>query len=476
MSEPKHVDALSQGHSAWYSWRRANPTTTPDLADENLSGRTLRDLDLSRAVLRYTDLSAADLRSTDLSYADLRGANLCNADLRHASLVRARLEGADLSGAKLYGAASQDWIISGATCTHLFADESATVRRPEYRDFAAGEFAERFARCGLESALSEAKPWKIPLVNFALFVALGAAAVLWMFLFTGGLSDAGELFGLSVILAWMGVIFGFVSEVHKTRWREIFDHGMEDWRLGCALVGVALLLGVWEAPRWGGILVSGMGEDTARRVEVYAPGEKDPIKTVLLRPGDSIVVPVKTPWASSAEYVVRVENRPDLLVSVPALDRKELDSPRDFNRRPTFLFTPSGEQADIALHGNVFLEVQIGSDVEMLPDYRGELVWIGTRTDVEIPEFLLQQWHAELRADNTPEANVTQWTVPRSLFSPEPPKPFQEFQVGASITVRLCSNETHKSISAWSGSVKALAQFPQRIALPESASTVKCSN
>jgi len=86
MANPEHLEILEQGVECWNKWRRKNPDIIPDLADAQLSGKTLKKVDFSR-----TDLNGADLSGAILSKADLCGAELSGAILLKATLSEAKL-------------------------------------------------------------------------------------------------------------------------------------------------------------------------------------------------------------------------------------------------------------------------------------------------------------------------------------------------------------------------------------------------
>ena len=81
MANPRHLDALAQGSSAWRLWRAVHPEVEPDLSEAQLAG--------------------VDLEDSDLIDANLSGANLRRAKLAKCDLAGARLSGADLTGAQL---------------------------------------------------------------------------------------------------------------------------------------------------------------------------------------------------------------------------------------------------------------------------------------------------------------------------------------------------------------------------------------
>jgi hypothetical protein len=71
MADPKHLEILQQGSSAWDLWRTASPDITPDLSNANL---------------RRVDFHSADLIGVDFSGANLQGACLTGCSLAGAHL------------------------------------------------------------------------------------------------------------------------------------------------------------------------------------------------------------------------------------------------------------------------------------------------------------------------------------------------------------------------------------------------------
>jgi hypothetical protein len=111
MSDPRHIEKLSEGVEAWNAWRAEHPDIIPDLSGShirvrelsgaNLSGVNLRGALLPGAALDRANLDGADLSQADLMEADLQGASLTGANLEQANLMGSHLGGANLEGANL---------------------------------------------------------------------------------------------------------------------------------------------------------------------------------------------------------------------------------------------------------------------------------------------------------------------------------------------------------------------------------------
>jgi len=139
MSDPKHLELLTQGREAWNAWREANPAIAPFLRSAHLEGRDLtgydlhdaylrrarlngacldrcrlREANLSGASLEKASLVEAEMAGANLRAARLRGANLREADLKSAILVDTDLRDADLSGAQVYGISAWEVRLEGA--------------------------------------------------------------------------------------------------------------------------------------------------------------------------------------------------------------------------------------------------------------------------------------------------------------------------------------------------------------------------
>ena len=104
MSDPRHIEKLSEGVKACNEWRAAHPDIIPDLSGSNIRIKALAGADLSGTDLSGALLPGADLSRANLDGADLSGADLMEADLQSASLAGANLEGANLMGSHLGGA------------------------------------------------------------------------------------------------------------------------------------------------------------------------------------------------------------------------------------------------------------------------------------------------------------------------------------------------------------------------------------
>ena len=119
MADPKLIDILKGGVTAWNLWRDEHPKSKSlDLTEIDLGHHDLRGLNLSGALLKGAyllgaDLSDADLREARLEETNLTGANLKGADLRRAvlsftdlaytNLEEANTEGANFNAATVAG-------------------------------------------------------------------------------------------------------------------------------------------------------------------------------------------------------------------------------------------------------------------------------------------------------------------------------------------------------------------------------------
>ena len=84
MANLEQLKTLRQGVEAWNSWRVANPGTSVDLSN--------------------ADLTLGKLRGANLSGANLMQARLYGADLRNANCLGGGFYGTDLTGAEVVGA------------------------------------------------------------------------------------------------------------------------------------------------------------------------------------------------------------------------------------------------------------------------------------------------------------------------------------------------------------------------------------
>lgn len=130
-----------------------------ELHRANFEDATLNEANLREANLEQADFSGACLFRVNLRGANLRGAKLLNSYLEEANLIKADLSEGDLTGGYLYGTARDNWIIDGITCRYIYWDDRPNFkggeedldkrwwqehRIPKDRDFALGEFEERY--------------------------------------------------------------------------------------------------------------------------------------------------------------------------------------------------------------------------------------------------------------------------------------------------------------------------------------------
>jgi uncharacterized protein YjbI with pentapeptide repeats len=119
MAKDEHLAVLEQGTDAWNTWRKGNPTLTPDLSGGALYGVRFREMNLTRV-----DFSGANLCTADFALADLTDANLSDcsiscgyfngAILSRANLSRADVFSADFRFANLKHAALRDIHVTGS--------------------------------------------------------------------------------------------------------------------------------------------------------------------------------------------------------------------------------------------------------------------------------------------------------------------------------------------------------------------------
>jgi hypothetical protein len=108
MADPKQLELIRRGVTAWNDWTGENPELMVDLREANLCGANLSEANLLEA-----NFEGANLRGANLIEAKLKGAQLNGANLVEAYLDGAQLNGANLTNAKLIGANLQ-----GATLFH----------------------------------------------------------------------------------------------------------------------------------------------------------------------------------------------------------------------------------------------------------------------------------------------------------------------------------------------------------------------
>jgi hypothetical protein len=98
MTDPEHLEVLSQGEPAWNSWRREHPEVASDLRGAELQGRELGGFDFSGADLSHAALMGAELRRAKFVDATLEGVKINDARAPYADFTNARLADAYLWG------------------------------------------------------------------------------------------------------------------------------------------------------------------------------------------------------------------------------------------------------------------------------------------------------------------------------------------------------------------------------------------
>jgi hypothetical protein len=168
MANDEQLALLLKGVDIWNGWRDDYPDEEINLMGADLRGAELMYANLSQVSLYNANLSNAklsnanlmganlfnaNLSGADLSNAKLSGGKLYNANLQDALLVGAELLGSNLTAANLTGAWIEKWQINsdtrldGVVCEYVYLSQDADQkagRTPRDRNFAPGEFSDRF--------------------------------------------------------------------------------------------------------------------------------------------------------------------------------------------------------------------------------------------------------------------------------------------------------------------------------------------
>jgi len=128
MANPKHLEILDSGITAWNEWRKAKPQVLPNLRKAKLSNQDLDGANLNDTNLRRADLSGARLSGASFRRSDLRRANLSNATLRGAdftstTLIETNFEGAVLDDCLVYGVSAWNVKLEGARQRRLIVSK-----------------------------------------------------------------------------------------------------------------------------------------------------------------------------------------------------------------------------------------------------------------------------------------------------------------------------------------------------------------
>jgi hypothetical protein len=158
-------------------------------------------------------------------------------------------------------------------------------------------------------------------------------------------------------------------------------------------------------------------------------------------------------------YRVRASGLPDVFIDVRPLRRMEISFPDAAMTAPVVLVRPDERLSISTLNGGYKLVVR-RNDQEFgeIADYRGTTAWVGARSEVAVPQWLIDKWRREMPAVN--DAALARWRWPAAIADAP------ELQTGDRLVVRIIDTEdasnVHEACPSVVGAQRRM-EFPQEV-------------
>ena len=255
--------------------------------------------------------------------------------------------------------------------------------------------------------------------NLGLLAVLGVGSLYWIGYHTELLGIATGLLSLGGVFAWLAFLSGFIRDERKKDLQTWLDDRLSSGGVTGVLVVLVFLL-ITIGGLFGSVRIDGRRDVTDRFVEIRATSSA---ASPAVAAGDVFAArsvrtfPVFVGWRRRA-YELRLDGLPKLRVDAAPYHRTMVISPNTFVGRNIVLMRPTSEVSQTArgAESPYQLTVKVGADREfVLPNYRGETVWIGCDDSVVIPEALRQRWRLDFLAKNIAEARMLPWLSPLAV-------------------------------------------------------------
>jgi hypothetical protein len=263
----------------------------------------------------------------------------------------------------------------------------------------------------------------------------------------------GGLLGLTGVFAWVAFISGILTDGRKTSLQDWFDRTIlqshATWMV--CVVGLALFVV---------FVVDTNGDEVAREVVVtpVARTEAEPV-TFRLSPQSEQQQLVTTRWLRPQRYRVRASGLPDVFIEVHPLRREEISFPDAAITAPVVLVRPDERLSISTLGGGYKLVVTRNQQpFGEIDDFRGTTAWIGARSDVAVPQWLIDKWRREMPTAN--DAALARWRWPAEFKDAPALQPGDRLRVA--IVETADETNIHEACPSVVGAQRRM-EFPQEV-------------
>ena len=297
--------------------------------------------------------------------------------------------------------------------------------------------------------------------NLIAILAAGVLLSFWMLYYTDYFPVFGGLLGLTGVFAWVAFVAGILRDERKTALQDWFDRCiLQSHATWLVCLGGLVLFAVFVVARTGTLIVDTNGDEVAREIVVTpVAGHDSQAITFRLSPQSEQQQLVTTGWLQPMRYRVRASGLPDVFIDVRPLRRMEISFPDAAMTAPVVLVRPDERLSISTLNGGYKLVVR-RNDQEFgeIADYRGTTAWVGARSEVAVPQWLIDKWRREMPAVN--DAALARWRWPAAIADAP------ELQTGDRLVVRIIDTEdasnVHEACPSVVGAQRRM-EFPQEV-------------
>jgi hypothetical protein len=297
--------------------------------------------------------------------------------------------------------------------------------------------------------------------NLIAILATGVLLSFWMLYYTDYFPVFGGLLGLTGVFAWVAFIAGVLRDERKDALQDWLDRSiLQSHATWLVCIAGIVLFAVFVAGRTGTLIVDTNGDEVAREVLV-APvdGTDSDEVTFRLSPQSEQQQLLTTAWLQPRRYRVRASGLPDVFIDVHPLRRSEISFPDAAITAPVLLVRPDERLSISTLNGGYKLVVKRNDqDFGEIADFRGTTAWIGARSDVAIPQWLIDKWRREMPGAN--DAALARWRWPAEFKDAPALRPGDRVRVV--IVESADETNTHEACASVVGAQRRM-EFPQEV-------------
>ena len=259
--------------------------------------------------------------------------------------------------------------------------------------------------------------------NLLALIITGISVSWWILYFTDAFPVFGGLLGLGGLFTWIAFVGNILTSERKKELQQLFDRKVLQQH-GLSILLCIVLLGWWFgfAASRATLMVDSLEAASGHVLEVRefqqdSPLSPEPVQRVKLSPRSVVKVLLAAPWFGEKDYFIKVSGFPGRKITVTSYRREPLFVPKMLQERPVVLIRPAARDSGIVLEG-FSLEIYIDDEQEpahFIDEYRGQAVWFGTDSDVEVPERHVAGWRHEFKGAKMNEEGINRWLPPVAI-------------------------------------------------------------